>query len=227
MENREINYERMSELWKEFSFHYDQMHAFYHDAVAGFVWFKEKVASDQEIERARYQGFDLDTNEFWDSKRLEYGKIFNQEYVASGLHVGTVKEAKARNEPEGSNFKTLANVCSVYFYAYWESYFRREYCMAKRHHGCTCEELREHASFDLWGDIRLLRNSIVHHQEVALDDINNCKLIKLFQPGDPISISPQHMRGIFHLLYQFRNSLHAESIRKVLIKIPERRRWPQ
>ena len=49
MKKREIDFKRMRELWEEFGMHYDQLHAFYHDAVAGFVWFKEKVASDQEV----------------------------------------------------------------------------------------------------------------------------------------------------------------------------------
>ena len=225
MEKREINYGRMKELWKEFGSHYDQIHAFYHDAVAGFVWFKEEVASEQEIERSRYRGSGLDTNEFWDSKRLEYDRIFGQEYVASGLHVGTVIEARTRNSPAGSNFKTLANVCIVVFYDYWETYLRREYCKAKGFNTVTQEVLREHASFDLWGDIRHLRNSIVHHQGIAQDDICACRLIKLFRPGDTISISPKYMREIFLKLYRFRNYLHAKSFKKTMIKIPSCRRW--
>jgi hypothetical protein len=34
----------MREVWEEFGAYYDRLHAFYHDAVAGLVWFREKVA---------------------------------------------------------------------------------------------------------------------------------------------------------------------------------------
>ena len=219
MEVKETDLRRMRELWQEFGAHYDRLHAFYHDAVAGLVWFREKVASDQEVERARYGGGEFDTAEFWDGKRLAYDRLFGQDFVASGLHVGTVRDARVRNEPDGSNFTTLANLCVIAFYDFWNDYLRREYCRAKGYDG-NHEELREHASFDLWGDIRHLRNSIVHNQGVATDEVGLCKVIKWFQPGDQISISPERMRGVFLALYGFRNELHAESLKRTVIKVP-------
>ena len=224
MKKKEIDFKRMRELWEEFGMHYDQLHAFYHDAVAGFVWFKEKVASDQEVERARYKGSDLDSDEFWDGKRLAYDRIFGQDFVASALHVGSVVEAKIRNEPGGDNFRTLANVCIVAFYEFWNDYLRREYCRAKGYNDGTHEELWQHASFDLWGDIRHLRTSIVHNRSIAINEIRKCKLIKWFQPGDLISISPEQMRALLHELYLFRNHLHAESMPKTFIRVPELRK---
>ena len=85
MENREVDFKRMRALWMEFGAHYDQLHAFYHDAVAGFVWFREKVATDQEIERARYRGSELDSDDYWNGKRLAYDRIFGHNFVASRL----------------------------------------------------------------------------------------------------------------------------------------------
>ena len=220
MVKREVDFERMRELWEQYCTHYQQLHAFYHDAVAGFVWFKEKVASDQEIERARYRGSEIDSDEFWNSKRLAYENIFGQDFVASGLHVGTLMEARSRNEPGGNNFTTLANVCIVSFYDFWNDYLRREYCMAKGYHDGTDEELREHASFDLWGDIRHLRTSIVHHRSIAIAEIGSCKIIKYFQPDDPISMSPEQMSAIFHELFRFGIHLHGESLPKSVIRVP-------
>lgn len=220
MEVRKTDLRRMRQLWEEFGAHYDQLHAFYHDAVAGFVWFREKVTSDQEIERARYGGAEFDTDEFWNGKRLAYDRIFGQDFIASGLHVGTVGEARARNEPDGSNFTTLANLCIVAFYDFWNDYLRRKYCQAKGYDDATEEELRKHASFDLWGDIRHLRHSIVHNRGIAIDEVRGCKLIKWFQPGDQISVSPERMRAVFHELYLFRNKLHSESFEKPVIKVP-------
>ena len=221
MEVRETNLKHMREIWEEFGVHYDRLHAFYHDAVAGLVWFRERVVSDQEIERARYEGAKFDTDEFWNSQKLAYGRLFGQDFIASGLHVGTVRDARVRNEPDGSNVTTLANLCVIAFYDFWNDHLRREYCKAKGYHDATQEELRKHASFDLWGDIRHLRNSIVHNRGIATEEIGSCKLIKWFQQGDTISITPERMRSVFHALYGFRNDLHAESLKKTVIKIPQ------
>ena len=51
MEERKIALKRLREIWEEFRAHYDRLHAFYHDSVAGFVLFRTTVASDQETER--------------------------------------------------------------------------------------------------------------------------------------------------------------------------------
>ena len=88
MEERKIDLKRMREIWREFGAYYDGLHAFYHDAVAGFVWFREKMVSDQEAERARYRGTELDTDEFWNGKRLAYDRLFGQDFIASGLGAG-------------------------------------------------------------------------------------------------------------------------------------------
>ena len=173
----------------------------------------------KEVERARYGGAEFDTDEFWDGKRLAYDRLFGQDFVASRLHVGTVRDARVRNEPDGSNFTTLSNLCVIAVYDFWNDYLRREYCRAKGYGG-NHKELREHASFDLWGDIRHLRNSIVHNRGVATEEVRRSKVIKWFQPGDQISISPERMRGVFHALYGFRNELHAESLKKTVIKVP-------
>ena len=87
MEERKIDLKRMREIWRRFGGYYDGLHAFYHDAVAGFVWFIEKMVSDQEAERARYRGTELDTDEFWNGKRLAYDRLFGQDFM------GLTKEA--------------------------------------------------------------------------------------------------------------------------------------
>jgi hypothetical protein len=94
---------------------------------------------------------------------------------------------------------------------------RREYAIAK---GCldpneTDKEvvqdcLRKHASHDLWGDLSYLRTSIVHKQGIATSSVAKCKLIKWFQPGDLIALTPDHMRAIFLALLTYRNELFRE-----------------
>ena len=115
------------------------------------------------------------------------------------------------------------------FYDYWNDYLRREYVIAKgkldsneTRKEVIEEALRKYASHDLWGDIRHLRTSIVHNQGIATSDIARCKLIKWFQAGDPIALTPEHMRALFVALLAYRNELHNEQFPKHYIQIPSR-----
>ena len=73
-----------------------------------------------------------------------------------GIHRAPQGAVKARNVEGGANFKTLGHLCLVSFYDFWSDYLRAEYVKAKglydpkKHDEC----LREHARFDLWGDLR-------------------------------------------------------------------------
>ncbi len=84
---------------------------------------------------------------------------------------------KARNSPGGSNFVTLAQLCLVALYDFWNDYFRSEYVIAKgglqrdeSYAETIKQRLRTHASYDLWGDIKNLRVSRVHNQGTATKD---------------------------------------------------------
>lgn len=157
-----------------------------------------------------------------------YVKIFSDSFVTSRIHEATQGEVKARNEPNGSNFTMLGQLCIISFYDFWNDYLRREYVIAKGHLSReeqnqsvieTC--IRKYARHDLWGDIRFLRQSIVHNQGIATSDMKRCKIIKWFKAGDSISILPAHMRAIFLGLRQYYNELLAEHFPKQTFRIPE------
>jgi hypothetical protein len=114
-----------------------------------------------------------------------YEGIFADSFAASGIHEATQGEVKARNAPDGSNFITLGQLCIISFYDFWNDYLRYEYVIAKGY--LRRDEpkkviidkcVRKYASHDLWGDIRLLRQAIVHNRGIATSDIGRCKLIK-------------------------------------------------
>jgi len=119
--------------------------------------------------------------------------------------------------PNGDNFITLGQVCIVVFYDFWNDYLRREYLIAKglldpkeSDHKIVKQRLRKYASHDLWGDLSYFRNSIVHKQGIANSDVAKCKLIKWFNPGDRVVITPERMQQIFLALLIYRNDLDAE-----------------
>src|SRR5205823_655904 len=128
----------------------------------------------------------------------------------------------------GANFTTLGQLCIIAFYDFWNDYLRREYVIAKGHlsrdereQSVIDECMRKYASHDLWGDIRALRQSIVHNRGIATSDIERTRLIKWFHQGDPIAITPEHMRMMFLALRTYYYELFAEQFPKRTFRIPE------
>ena len=69
-------------------------------------------------------------------------------------------------------------------YSYWEDHFRAQIANAK---GVTKDVLKS----DVMGDIRWLRQSIVHHRGIATDEVGNCKVLTWFAKGDEIFLNEQ------------------------------------
>jgi hypothetical protein len=215
--NGNIDYRRLAELSEEFTQLWKRLQAFYLDSVAGFAFVRARVEGEQARARRYVAGTDLDSEEFQDTRMFVYSDIFSDHFCTSGIHEATQGQVKARNAPNGSNFTTLGQLCLISFYDFWNDYLRREYVIAKgrldrnEHNGeIVRQRLREHASYDLWGDLYYLRTSIVHKQGVANGDVAKCKVIKWFKPGDMIEITPERMRAIFLALLDYRNELFAE-----------------
>lgn len=212
-----VDYMRLRELSDEFTQLWERLQAFYLDAAAGFQFVLDQVESEQERSRSYVQGSELDSQAFQDTRGFSYARIFSDEFCTSGIHRSKQGEVRKRNALGGVNYVTLGQLCVVSFYDYWNDYLRREYAIAKGKLGreehdesVVREALRDHASHDLWGDLRVLRISIVHNRGIAVSDVTGCRLIRWFQPGDPILITPNHMRAIFLGLLRYRNELYKE-----------------
>jgi hypothetical protein len=224
-----IDYRKVRELSEEFTQLWKRLQAFYLDAVAGFNLIRNHVEKDQEQMRAFLRGTELDSEAFQDSMIFTYANIFEDaNFCTAGIHQATLGEAKERNAASGGNFTILGQVCIVSFYDFWNEYLRREFVIAigqvdrnEQNQKIVQQRLRKHASHDLWGDLRYLRTSIVHHLGVATDEVTRCKLIKWFKPGDDISLTPEHIRAIFLALLKYRNQLFEVSMPKQRFYITE------
>jgi hypothetical protein len=105
------------------------------------------------------------------------------------LHEVSQGEVKDRNRQHGENSLFMGSLCLVAIYQFWEDHFRNE----------VAAELkvdRGDLKHDLLGDIRLIRNTIVHHGGVAKADIAKCRLLKWFKPGDSVAIDEEKMKQI-------------------------------
>jgi hypothetical protein len=217
-----VDYMRVRELSEEFTQLWKRLQAFYLDAVAGFNLIRNHMQNNQEQMRAYLCGTELDSEAFQDTRLFTYTNIFNDaNFCTAGIHRSTLGEAKARNAPNGGNYFILGQVCIISFYDFWNEYLRQEFVIAigqldrtEQDQKVVQQRLREHASHDLWGDLRHLRTSIVHHLGVATDDVARCKLIKWFKPGDRILITPEYMRATFLALLMYRNEIFEVSLPK-------------
>jgi len=227
--NPDVDYRRLHQLSDDFTNLWKRLQSFYLDAAVGFAFVRSHIEADQERSRSYVRGTEIDSGEFQDRLSFSYTEIFCDDFCTSAIHEATQGEVKARNAPGGANFTTLAQLCLVSFYDYWNDYLRREYVIAKGKldENETKKEvveaaLREYASHDLWGDIRHLRTSIVHNQGIATSDVIRCKHIKWFQPGDPIALTPQHMRALFLALLRYRTEWFNEQFPEHYMQIPSR-----
>lgn len=225
----DTDYRRLHQLSDEFTDLWKRIQSLYLDAAVGFAFVRGQVEDDQKRSRNYVRGTELDSEEFQDTLSFSYSRIFSGDFCTSATHEATQGEVKARNAPGGTNFITLGQLCLVSFYDFWNDYLRREYVIAKGKLDAneTKKEvveaaLREHASHDLWGDIKHLRTSIVHNQGIAISDVARSKLIRWFRPGDPIALTPEHMRALFLALLRYRNELFKEQFPEHYIKIPSR-----
>ena len=74
----------------------------------------------------------------------------------------------------------------VAMYSKWEHEFRPLF-------SSLCDVPVEEVQSDLFGDLRHLRNDVVHHSAVATaSNSGKCKLLGFFEPGDVINLVAEH-----------------------------------
>ena len=74
-------------------------------------------------------------------------------------------------------------------YQYWENYYRPKIAEEKR-------VLKENIKWDIMGDLKLFRESIIHHRGIAIPKIKNCKMLKWFEEGEIINIDNHQFEEI-------------------------------
>ncbi len=210
-----MNYLRFRDLFHEFAGKLEEQHMYYLDSIIGFSILHERVMAKQLNFKKILGDHELANEEFLDTCSTIYRQLSNRDYIPMSLYpVMKQGEVKARNRDDGGNYLILGANCVVALYSYWEEYLRIEVGIAKGvlEAGATNNEetqkiLNQHVVSDIWGDLRHLRNSIVHKNGVATADVAKCKIIRCFLPGDKIELDFDKMRDIFMLLADYRNEL--------------------
>ena len=215
-----MNYRRLRELFYEFAAKLEEQHTYYLDSIIGFSVLHDRMMAKQ-LGIMNFLGeHEYASEEFLDTCTTLYKELSGKDLVPMTLSpVMQQGQVKARNRENGENTFILGANCVVALYSYWEEYLRVEIGIAKgvlgigaRNNDRTRQVLNQHVTYDIWGDIRHLRNSIVHNNGLAYSKITGCNVINCFKPGDKVELDLKKMRAIFLLLADFRNELSSLSI---------------
>lgn len=147
---------------------------------------KKKASENKQESNISYN---LSIQDF-DSSCLIYSKGTKGQADYRILHyTSTQAEFKQRNSPGGNNYKFIGNMSLISIYAYWEKSCRN--LIAAHHRVQPCQVQSE-----IFGDLRWLRASILHHKGIALPEVERCKIFKWYKRNDAIFIDGNHMEEI-------------------------------
>ena len=219
MSGRDTDYQRLLALANELQARWRLWQAFYLDAAAGFHLIRKAADEEREFILGLGASDELNPADFVDDVAWGYQRIFDEPFCTSGIHTATIADVRRRNAPHGSNFVELGNLLLISLFTYWNEYFRREYVMAlgklERDQSDSVviqQALRDHGSVDLWGDISLIRNDIVHCQAVSTRrNAARCRLIKWFPEHARIALEPPQVRALLLGVLKFHNDVYAQS----------------
>ena len=103
----------------------------------------------------------------------------------------------SNNSPGGSNEQQLSHAVIVFLFTYWEDEIRLRLAVLK---DCELNEIKS----DIMGDLRILRNVILHSKGIIRNDKYNelKKLNDMFVVDEPVLFSYVCMHRIFVLIKQ-------------------------
>lgn len=180
----------------------DSIYGVYLDSTLGFIRIIEWVEKNQRkhLQKLKVEDPANANMEYIESRKFIYGKGNPNLPSSVELHRTTVKELKNRNMTKGINYKFIGNLATVLLYQYWEDYYRQIFAK-------MLKKKKNELTVPIMGDIRLLRKSIIHHQGIALKEIESCELLKWFVEGDEIFIDKNKFDVIVYNIRLFTDKL--------------------
>lgn len=187
------------------------------DSLLGYSLISKALEQEKDfLKRVLPDDPEITSEEFQDQISFSHEQLSGENIPTTGLFFHKKGEVKVRVKKGGHNEHYIGFVIIVALYAYWDEYFREKVAQAY-------EKEKKECTHDFWGDLRLLRNAVVHKNKETADKFRNESKIKFFQQiaqKEKIVLTLEIMQRIFLLAYAFKNSLFYESLPKTSIKIP-------
>lgn len=116
-----------------------------------------------------------------------------EQEIEKSLHATTIAAVKQRLADDGADTSTAANAVLVFAYHLWDEIYRHQLATERR-------LLPDQIKVNIFGDIRLLRNSLVHNKGIASADVSKCLSFRRFTPGERIELTRNDVATIIQLL---------------------------
>lgn len=171
----------------------DSIYGLHLDATLGFT-----------AHSKRWEEMMAENPEMKDNKSY-FGKGDPSNPEARYHHLVSNTDLVERNKKNGANQKLLANACIIYIYATWET-VRTAYA---KELNVVQKEIRS----DVMGDIRHLRNSLMHSGGVLEKPL---VVIDFLKVGDVIQLSVDQFESLMGLLFEQLSKLNVTHTGEVL-----------
>ena len=193
----------MSEYWSTV----DSIYGIYLDASQGFWAARQRHINEQKftIRQLKRTSPERANLEYLDNLQYLYGEGDPRSPDSVVLYKCSQGEFKTRNEKNGSNYRFMANMCLITIYHYWEDEYRKRIA-------CALGKKKNQIVSDIMGDIKRLRNSVVHNNAFAKDSIEKYKILKWFNKGDEIFIDWNMFKEIMGYINSFVREFQRELV---------------
>lgn len=193
-----IDRDKALELLNEFGGIVNSIYGVYFDTMRGFCLLSKALIKEEKwaIKLFEKTNPELANKEYLGKQKSYYVNGDPNKPGSDFLQVSTQVEQKARNEEGGANYKFIANMCLVSIYQYWEDEYRKkiEQALGLEENGVQS---------DIMGDIRWLRESIIHNKGGAKKEVEKCKVLKWFKKDDEITIDRNMFKEMVRQIYKF------------------------
>lgn len=180
----------------------DSIHGVYLDSTLGFKLITEYILKIQN-KSIRLIGSEATIDKL-DEAEFIYGTSSPPKYKdphnSSLLHITTQGGLKERNKKDGINFKVIGNLSIVQIYQFWEDKYRDE--IAK-----SMNLQKDDLKSDIFGELRQIRTSIIHNNNIVTSDCEKKVKIIKFKQGEVIFLKQNEVHEIVNAVKSYLRSL--------------------
>jgi len=167
----------------------------YLDASHGVGILREQLLKDEteQLERLKRENPDHATMAFLDAQPYSHGFEAGNDLPAEIIHVTTRGEFKSRSAETGRIQQLLGFMMITFLFSAWEDRYRARFAQLLGY------SKKEELLSDVFGDIRHLRNAIVHNHGRVTEEVTKGKTFQIAPEGSPVFVS----RETVHRIYSF------------------------
>ena len=190
------------------------MHGLYLDSLLGYKLIDETIKKDHDFLKSFSSDPEILSGELHKTCSFSHKQVFKGPIPSADLFAYNNAEVEARVKETGVNCHYLGLVVIVSLYSWWEYSFREKL-------SCACGQKNIKCFF--WGDLRLLRNRLLHDGANTRKEFKSGAKTSFFKElaeEADIFLSVEIIAHIFRLMYVCHNHLFTKSLTSTEIRVP-------